>query len=155
MKAKDRSTKLLAMATVLVALAMAWAAWGANRVAALGDNEDTPPPFGLAQGQTARLTVFNSGEAGGYIINWKFLDSEGRTLARSPEPEAIPTEQFRSFDISADSLHTTRDRFGRVQLRAVVTALGGPDTKNLRVSLEVFDNTAGRTTVFITNPSND
>lgn len=155
MKTLSRRTKLLAVAIAMIALTAIWATWGAGRVRAVMDVEIMPSPFGLARGQTARLTILNSGETLGFVINWKFLDSEGRTLARSPEQEAIPTDQFRSFDISADSLETADDRFGRIQMRAVVTVIGSTDVSNLRVSVEVFDNATGRTSIFCTNPSND
>jgi hypothetical protein len=54
-----------------------------------------------------------------------------------------------SFDLDGDSIGHTRDRFGRVQAQAVVTAIGNPEVKNLHVSVEVFDNATGRTTSFI------
>jgi hypothetical protein len=155
MKAKDCLMKLFTLAIAVVAVAVICTAWPTRRVLAVQDVGNMPPPFGLAQGQTVRLNVLNSGEARGYVINWKFLDSEGGVLARSAEQEIIPTDQFRSFDISADSLETARDHFGRIQMRAVVTLLGGPDTRNLQLSFEVFDNATGQSTILYTNPSND
>ena len=94
--------------------------------------------------------MLNCGEEKGLVTDWKFLDGAGRTLARGPEPHIIPAGQFRSFDVNGDELGAERDRFGRIQMRAVVTMLGGPDTKGKKgepcVSVEVIDNATGRTT---------
>ena len=149
MKTRHPRTKLIALVIALAASAAIWAAWGAGRVAAIEDSEEMPPPFGLAMGQTARLNILNSGtESGIIIIGGKFLDSAGRVLVEI-KLHPISPGQFMSFDLDGDSLDVTRDRFGRIQVRAVVTALGGPDTRNLHVSLEVFDNVTGKTTAFI------
>jgi len=138
------------MAIALVTAATIWFAGGDRRAQALADSETVLSPFGVTFGQTARLNVLNSGESKGIIIIWKFLDSAGRTLARGPEPHLIPAGQFRSFDVNGDSLGAERDRFGRVQMRAVVTTLGGPDTSDKKgehcASVEVIDNATGKTT---------
>lgn len=150
MKAKNRATKLLATTLALVAAAVIWSASPARQVLAVADVESIPPPFGLAVGQTARINVFNNGEESGIII-YSFLDSQGRVLAQS-ERVMAPPGHIMSFDLDGDSIDRVRDRFGRVQMRAVVTALGGPDTKNSRVSLEVFDNATGKTSFVIIPP---
>jgi len=142
---------------IAISLATVWVMSGPRSVIALQDSEDMPPPFGLALGQTARLNILNSGQPRGYIIDWKFLDSTGRVVAQSDGRVSVPTDQFRSFDLDGDSLALPRDRFGRVQLRAVVTTVGNPeesgngDLKNLGVSIEVVDNATGKTTVFCQN----
>jgi hypothetical protein len=46
----------------------------------------------------------------------------------------------------------TPDLFGRIQLRAVARAIGNPDVKTLKVSVEVFDNATGRTSFVIQPP---
>jgi len=131
-------------------VAAIWFAWGARRAQALADSETVLSPIGITFGQTARLNVLNSGAEKGLVVDWKFLDSAGRTLARGPEPHLIPAGQFRSFDVNGDELGAERDRLGRIQLRAVVTTLGGPDTKAKNgdhcVSVEVIDNATGKTT---------
>ena len=132
-----------------------WTVWSPKQVNAVQDPEYRPWTFGLARGQTARLNVVNTGEERGYIINWKFLDSTGRVLSEGPQPHLIPVDHYRSFDLNADSVGIAGDQFGRIQLRAVLTAFGGPDTRNLHVSVEVFDNDTGKTTFILTNPSND
>ena len=154
MKKQKLHMKAIALFTTVVTLAILVVCF-ANRVTAVEHPESLPAPFGLARDQTVRLNVLNSGEERGYIIDWKFLDTMGGVVFEGPQPHLIPTDQFRSFDLDGDALAAGRDSFGRIQLRAVVTALGGPDTKNLHVSIEVIDNATGRTTFIATNPSND
>lgn len=150
MKTRNRRTKLIAVALTLVAFAAILTTWDARRVDALAEDHNQFVA-GLSSGQTARLSVLNSGEAKGIIIDYKFFDSLGRVLQAPPDPDRqlIPPGQMRSFDLNADDLNVMRDRFGRIQVLAVVRALGGPDTKNLHASLEVFDNATGKTTVVI------
>jgi hypothetical protein len=150
MKTRIRTSRYLEIAIVisLVAVLMMSRAGG---VGAFQDSEDMPPPFGLTQGQTARLNVLNSSEAGGYAINWKFLDSMGRVVAQSDGRTFIPADQFRSFDVNGDSLDVARDAFGRIQLRVVVTTIGNPNDTQPKVSVEVLDNSSGKTTVFCAN----
>ena len=59
---------------------------------------------GLASGQTARLNALNSGEEKGYVIDWKFLDTQGRVLAQSQESVFLPAVQMKSFDLNAADL---------------------------------------------------
>jgi len=132
-----------------------WSGWSPRQANAVQDPEYKPAAFGIARGQTARLNVVNTGAERGFVIDWKFLDSTGRVVSAGPQPHFIPVDQFRSFDLNTDSLAIPVDQFGRIQLRAVVTALGGPDTNNLKVSIEVFDNDTGKTEFILTNPSND
>ena len=150
MKTAKTTTKLLPTVIALVAVAVIWSAWGAKRAQAIRDSEMILSPIGISFGQTARLNVLNSGEVKGLVINWKFLDSAGRILAQGLEPHSIPLGQFRSFDVNGDELGAERDRFGRIQMRAVVTMLGGPDTTDTTgehcASVEVIDNATGKTT---------
>ncbi|HEY3040497.1 MAG TPA: hypothetical protein VGJ66_17290 [Pyrinomonadaceae bacterium] len=150
MKTRIRTSRYLEIA-IVISLVAVWMMSGARGVRALQDSEDMPPPFGLAQGQTARLNILNSSEASGLVIDWKFLDSTGRVVAQSDGRNFIPTDQFRSFDVNGDSLDVARDRFGRIQLRVVVTTVGNPDTTQPKVSVEVLDNSSGKTTVFCAN----
>lgn len=147
MKTAKTTMKLFATVIALVAAAAIWSAWGARQAQALADSEKVLEPIGITFGQTARLNALNSGEAKGLIIDWKFLDSAGRTLAQGPEPHIIPAGQFRSFDVNGDELGAERDRFGRIQMRAVVTLLGRTDARGKHcVSVEVIDNATGKTT---------
>jgi hypothetical protein len=75
-----------------------------------------------------------------------FLDEMGVVVERDMKTIAPGEAVF--FDVMFDP---TREE-NRVQLRAVVAGLGGPDTKNLRTTVEVFDADTGRNTVFVHDP---
>lgn len=141
----------MTFAVVLIALAAIWFGLNTNSVQAVRDSEINSFSFGTAGGQTARLNVLNCGDAQGIIIDYKFLDGGGSVLKRSPEPHNIPPGKTVSFDLNADELTAPRDRFGRIQMRAVVKGLGGPDTfqRNVSVSVEVIDNATGKSTLFV------
>ena len=83
MKTQNIRTKLVVSVIALVAVAAMWLP-GERHVMAIQDSEINSFSWGCAPGQTARLTVINSAEERGFIIDWKFLDSEGRTLAEGP-----------------------------------------------------------------------
>lgn len=153
MKPSNLSTKLL-LTTIFLAVAVTvWTLWPAQHVHAIQDSEDFPPPFGLAQGQTARLTLFNSGDTAIIGPEYKFLNSRGEVLRQSADTIVILPGQFRSFDFDLPNPPPgTPDLFGRIQLRAVASAIGNPDIKTLKVSVEVFDNVTGRTSFVITPP---
>jgi len=152
MNTRNLRTALIAPKIGLGVFVAISAIWYAGRVSAFQDSEDMPVPFGLAQGQTARLNILNTAAERGHLLTWRFLDGMGRELAQSEGRILIQSGQFMSFDVDGDSLDMIRDRFGRIQMRAVVTALGGPDTKNLRVSLEILDNATGKTSFVIIPP---
>ncbi len=114
-----------------------------------------PDPVGIVSGQTVRLTVLNRGlgrgAERGFVINWRFLDAAGRVLKQASQCVSIGAGEMMWFDLPYIELgaHTG----DRVQLRAEVIALGGPDTRvNLGGSVEVIDDATGQTTVFIWNP---
>jgi hypothetical protein len=123
------------------------------QVRAIQDSEDRPSPFGLATGQTARLTIFNGGETAVVGPEYKFLNSRGDILAQSADTIVILPGHFRYFDFDLPNPPPgTLDLYGRIQLRAVVSGIGNPDEKNLQVSVEVFDNATGRTSFIISPP---
>ena len=140
-----RSQTFLAVALALTVVIF-WISWTSQRVQAIQDSEDFPPPFGLAPGQTARLTLFNSGETAIVGPEYRFLNSRGDILARSEDRIVILPGHFRSFDVDLPNPPPgTVDLFGRIQMRVVVTTIGNADTKTLRTSVEVFDNDTGKT----------
>ena len=146
MKSSYKSLRLIAIVLVLAAAAIVWTTRPASQVQAIQDSEDFPPPFGLAQGQTARLTLFNSGEIGIVGPEYRFLNGHGVILAAFPTETVIPPGQFRYFDFDLPNPPPgTVDFFGRVQLRVAVSTVGNPNEKDLRASVEVFDNTTGKT----------
>ena len=150
MKPNYGSLKLIAIVLVLAAAAIVWTSLPPRQVHAIQDSEDFPPPFGLAQGQTARLTLFNSGDTAIQDPDYRFLNSRGDVLAQSAERIVIRPGQFRSFDFDLPNPPPgIVDFFGRAQVRVAVR---NPDIKNLRVSVEVFDNATGRTSFVISPP---
>ena len=152
MKTAKTTKKLFVTAIALVTTVAIWATFGASRTQAFQGSETFLPyieTIGIAPGQTARLNAFNSNEERGIIINWKFLDSQGRILAQSREPQLIPPGQMRSFDLNADEVNATRDPSSRVQVIAIIRTIEDPDTIYLHASLEVLDNSTGKTTVFV------
>ncbi len=152
MKTAKTIKKLFVTAIALATTAAIWATLGARRAQAFQSSETFLPyieQVGIAPGQTARLNAFNTNEERGIIINWKFLDSQGRILAQSREPQLIPPGQMRSFDLNADEVNTTRDPSSRVQVIAIIRTIEDPDTIYLHTSLEVFDNATGKTTVSV------
>jgi hypothetical protein len=153
MSIRKTRSKLTALTVILSVSGIIWVTWGAGLVPAIQDSEDMPSPFGLARGQTARLNIWNPGKSAVVGPEYRFVDSAGRTLAQSEDRFVVQPGQFISFDLDGDSLPVSRDGFGRTQLRAVVTALGGPDTR-LHISVEVFDNDTGKTT-FVIGPTAD
>jgi len=139
---------LTLFALVLAIGAVSWTSWPVRHVQAIQDSEDFPSPFGITQGQTARLTLFNSGETAIVGPEYRFLNPRGEVLAQSAERIVILPGQFRwfDFDLPNPPPGTPVDPFGRIQVRVEVL---NPDTKNLHVSVEVFENATGRTTVVL------
>ena len=154
MRSNNLSTKLSIIAILVAVAATVWASWPARHVHAIQDSEDFPPPFGLAQGQTARLTLLNSGDTAIVGPEYKFLNSRGEVLRESADTIILLPGHFRSvdFDLPSPPPGTPPDAFGRVQLRAVVSTIGNPDVRTLKVSVEVFDNLTGRTSFVIQPP---
>ncbi len=158
MKTRNRITNWLSSVALAVAMISLWAVWPISRVEAIGDPTDGKYGLGLARGQTARLTVINSGEERGFVVDWKFLDNEGRPLAQSDGPVEMLPGQMKSFDLDGDALNTARDRFGRIQIRAKVAGRGQRRdlNHNFQILVEIFDNDTGKTTATIySSPESD
>jgi hypothetical protein len=133
----------------LVTVAVICLAVGVRRIEAIQDSEDFPSPIGIARGQTLRVTALNAGGRAIVGPEYRLLDSTGKVLASTPEPHLIPPGEFRSFDVSLpEPPPAIADQFGRIQVRLVVANQNDP---NLRLSLEVFDNDSGRTTMFLSS----
>jgi hypothetical protein len=99
--------------------------------------------FGCATGQVARINAVNIGDPNTRPIQVEmmFLDGTGAVVGR--DMQTIAPGQAVLFDF----LFEGREE-NRIELRAVVTALGGPDTKDLKTTVEVFDADTGRNTIF-------
>jgi len=144
MKLQTTITKLLPALALVAIFALCGAAYA----------QASPEPhlrtgmLGVARGQVARINAVNIGnpDTRPIEIELMFLDETGVVVGRDMKTVAPGEAAF--FDVMFDE---TR-RENRVELRAVVTALGGPDTRILRTTVEVFDADTGKNTVFVQDP---
>ena len=115
------------------------------------------PMLGIARGQTARLNVVTVGIEKEMLMELSFLDSQGRTLARSVE-RAIPGRAVSLALHFASVPRPVGDQVGgdanRVAIRALVrlTDRVGHGGYILN-SLEVIDDVTGRTLVLAVDPA--
>jgi hypothetical protein len=102
-------------------------------------------PVGLTMDQTARLNFVNIGVPNGMLINWRFIDANGVTLAQSAV--TLPLGKIVSVDYKRPGDPPT---LLRAEVRAQVDILNsGVPSESLRRSLEVFNNDTGATAVFM------
>jgi hypothetical protein len=114
----------------------------------------TPEPhlktgmFGVARGQVARINAVNVGnpDTRPIQVEMVFLDETGNVVGL--DMKIVMPRHAVFFDVSFDAGREEN----RIEMRAVVVALGGPDTRNLRTTVETFDAETGRNTIFIGNP---
>ena len=101
--------------------------------------------FGCATGQVARINAVNIGDPDDRPIQVEmmFLDATGAVVGRDMQTIAPGQAVFLNFVFDPGREEN------RIELRAIVTALGGPDTKNLKATVETFDAETGRNTIFI------
>ena len=130
--------------SMLIAILLAFLALGATKAQA---NIDIYRPVGITFGQTARVTAANTGTTAIIINNGKFLDSDGNVLAEFARQVIEPGEMM-SFDLNADDIVRESNR---IQIRVVIEG-PIPHLRDLRLSLEVFNNADGKTTVFLGGP---
>jgi len=113
--------------------------------------------WGMTDGQTARFTVLNPGEAlrqlpqRDVFVQVTLVDARGATIATSDEI-AVPPGEFRWIDFHRRDLPATNDLGSRIQTRARVRyrSFSILDRTNLRVfptSIEVKDDATGLTTL--------
>lgn len=93
--------------------------------------------FGIARGQVARINAVNLSDKT-IQVPMAFLDSNGRVIAH--DTKTIAPGQAAFFDVVLDA---AVGEANRASVRAV--ALTPPDP--CRVSVEVFDNDTGRTSL--------
>ena len=131
--------------SILIALLLAFLALGVTKAQAF---IDIYRPVGITFGQTARVTAANTGTTSFIIDGSKFLDSEGNVLAEFARQVIEPGEMM-SFDLNADDIVRESNR---IQIRVVIEG-PVPHLRDVRLSLEVFNNADGKTTVFIGDPN--
>jgi len=132
--------------SMLIALLLAFLALGATKAQAF--IIDGGRPVGITFGQTARVTAANTGTTAIIIDGCKFLDSDGNVLAEFAR-QTIEPGKMMSFDLNADDIIRENNR---IQIRVVIEG-PIPHLRDVRLSLEVFNNADGKTTVFIGDPN--
>jgi len=175
MNTRNIFTKL-SIAIALVALLASGALWEIRRVRAFNPQPD-PPGFGmvgLTRGQTMRLNVVNltppdpnrqyPPDPCRVLLSFRnaagqpFTNSDGQPIRRVVELQA---GESAFLDLNADAFappSTDADVApgpARLQLRPFVRVLASPPDPSrqfppdpCRASMEVFDNTSGRTSIF-------
>ena len=111
----------------------------------------TPEPhlrtgmFGVARGQLARINAVNIGnpDVRPIQVEMMFLDETGNIVGR--DIKTVMPGHAVFFDVFFDP-HREENR---IEMRGVVAVLGGPDTRNLKTTVEIFDAETGRNTIFI------
>jgi len=130
--------------SLLIALLLGFLALGAIKAQAfvvIGGR-----PVGIALGQTARVNILNTGDRAFIIDGSKFLDNDGNVIATFRG--TIDPGKTMSFDLNRDSFVREQNR---VEIHVVLEG-PVPHLKGALISLEVFNNADGRTTVFLGGP---
>jgi hypothetical protein len=99
-------------------------------------------PVGLTMNQTARVNLVNLGVPNGVLIRWSFIDATGLILAQSTAVLQIGKT------VSVDFKRQSPMSEARTEVQAQVEILT-PEvpSESLRLSVEVFNNDSGATTV--------
>jgi hypothetical protein len=152
-KGEMKTMKARNLFLVLVLLAAMGAFFGATQASSI--QEISPRAFGMfgiTQGQTARLSMVSleTGELLPAIqVELSFIDSDGNTLLQ--KVHTLHQGKAVALDLNGN-LFAGR---GRTQIRALVRFIGTPDTRddpffrNCLPTMEVVDNTTGRTSFIV------
>ena len=143
MSIQGTRTPLIALLLAAIALAAIWSERPASGVLAIQDSEDRPSPLGIASGQTLFLNVSNTGSDDPIPVEMMIFDDDGNPLRRARQ--LVLPGHTQSLTLNRDDIPGRPD--SRVLTRAVVNSLGGPDTRDLVISLEVVDNETQRTMI--------
>ena len=128
---------------MLIALLLAFLALGVTKAQAF---IDIYRPVGITFGQTVRGTAANTGTRA-IVVDWTVLDSEGGVLGQL-DRQVIEPGKMMSFDLNADDIVRENNR---IQIRGVIEG-PEPHLRGAAISVEVFNNADGKTTVFVWNP---
>ena len=129
----------------ILALALAFLVLGAMQAQAIIIVNSRP--VGITFGQTARVNLLNTSDGAIIIIGGKFFDGDGNILAEFGR-QVIEPGKIMSFDLNADDIIRERNR---IQIRGVIEN-PEPHVRGAIISVEVFNNADGKTTVFIVGP---
>ena len=102
------------------------------------------PPVGLASGQTLRVNFLNAGTDAFEVVPC-VLDADGAHIKTGPHVRLLPG-QTRTFDLSRAEAGRAREPL--VEVRAGVH-VDESDFKSLVVSGEVFEDTTGKSSLFV------
>jgi hypothetical protein len=144
-KRKDQTMKTRSTSPLLVGLVatlLTLAATSAQAFVVVGGR-----PVGITFGQTARINILNTSHRAFVVIGGKFLDSDGNALGEFGR-QIIEPGKMISFDLDADAIARTSNR---IQIRVVIS-IDNSDRKSLLFSTEVFENSTGKTTIFLADP---
>jgi hypothetical protein len=130
---------------MLIALLLAFLALGASKAQAI--IIEGSRPVGIAFGQTARVNILNLSNGAIIIEGGKFLDNDGNVVALFRG--TIGPGKTMSFDLNRDTLSRTESR---IQIHVLIEAPRA-HLKDVGMSLEVFNNADGKTTIFIGDPA--
>ena len=141
MKIQTTITRLLPA----VAVAAIFSLCGATVAQATPEPHLRTGMFGVARGQIARINAVNIGnpDVRPIQVEMMFLDETGNIVGR--DIKTVMPGHAVFFDVFFDP-HREENR---IEMRGVVAVLGGPDTRNLKTTVEIFDAETGRNTIFI------
>jgi hypothetical protein len=145
-KLKGKTMKTRSTLPMLIAFLLAFLAFGASKAHAI--IIICHPSVGIAIGQTARVNVLNISDRAIIIIGGKFLDENGNLLAEFRG--TIEPGKTMSFDLNRDTLMREQNR---IQIHSVLETPEPHLRRSAAISLEVFNNADGKTTVFVGNPN--
>src|SRR5262245_39213518 len=134
-------TKLTAVITLLSLMTL-----GAKQTQAV-ISKWSSSPFGVAFGQTARVSLLNTSDHAIIINDFMFLDGNGSVFGEF-RGEIAPGKMI-FFDLNRDTL--ARDT-NRLEIYAQIEARGS-NLKGAVASIEVFNNADGKTTLFFQDRS--
>jgi hypothetical protein len=119
-------------------------------LAAAGEAGETPLiPLGISDGQTLRVVALNLGTNRTVKVTVKFLDADGNLLLQSPST-SIASGKMTSFDYPRPS---TNGETGRIQIRPVVITTERLSAGCIHITMEVFNDEDGKTTLLWDGPS--
>ena len=130
--------------SMLIIILLAFVALGETKAQAIVINNGRP--VGITFGQTARVNLLNTSDRAFVVIGGKFLDSDGSVLGEFRG--TIDPGKTMSFDLNGDTVPRTENR---IEIHVVIEG-PEPHLKEAVISLEVFNNADGRTTVFLGGP---
>lgn len=153
MKLKTQKTKLIKFGLILAVFASAagFATWHLVATSEANSHFTDHPsaPFGIAQGQVARLNVVNTDARRGQLFVVQFIDEDGNVL-RTVRASVAPKHSF--------GLLLPASEIGRGEIRSQIRAhvrMQGSRQNRLLANVEVYDEATSRTSFGLLLPASD